>query len=132
MVLIIQETGVYSVIGEVLHISEDECGDTQDETKPPHQQTAQFGIFGPPHLTVGHSVHQRDVAIYADQNEDVDAAVGVHLDAQVDRFAQEQSKRPVEAVPYVDSPEGQTGQQQQVGGRQVAQVDLGHGAGLLV
>lgn len=123
---------MYSVLRQMLHFPVDECGDTHDETKPPHQQTAQFGVFGPPHLTVGHGVHQCDISIYADQNEDVDAAVGVYLDAQVDRFAQEQSERPVETIPYVDSPERQTGQQQQVGGRQVAQVDLGHGAGLLV
>uniref|UniRef100_A0A3B5KKD1 Uncharacterized protein n=1 Tax=Takifugu rubripes TaxID=31033 RepID=A0A3B5KKD1_TAKRU len=97
-----------------------------------HHQEAQLGVFGPPHLAVGHGVHQGHIAVYADQSEDVDAAVCVHLDAQVDGFAQEEPERPVEAVPYVDSPERQTGQQQQVGGRQVAQVDLGHGAGLLV
>lgn len=111
---------MYSVLREVLHFPIDQCGDTQDETEPPHYQTAQFGVFGPSHLPVGHGVHQRDIPIYADQNKDVDAAVSVHLNAHVDRFAQKQSERPVEAIPYVDGPERQTRQQQHVGGRQVA------------
>lgn len=72
------------------------------------------------------------IAIYANQNEEVDAAVGVHLNAQVDDFAHEQTKRPIETIGYVDSPKGQTSHQDEVSGRQVAQVDLSHGAGLLV
>lgn len=78
------------------------------------------------------SVHQRHIPVYANQNQEIDAAVDVYLDAHIDDFAHELSERPVELIVNVDGPEGQTGHQNQVGGSQVAQVDLGHGAGLLV
>ena len=77
-------------------------------------------------------MHQCHIAIYANQNEEVDAAVGVHLNAHVDDFAKELTESPLESIGYVDSPEGQTGHQDEVGSSQVAQVDLRHGAGLLV
>uniref|UniRef100_A0A665WBJ0 Uncharacterized protein n=1 Tax=Echeneis naucrates TaxID=173247 RepID=A0A665WBJ0_ECHNA len=97
-----------------------------------HLQTAKFGILWPPHSAVGHCMHQRHVAIDAYQDEEVEAAIDVHLNAQVDDFAKELTEGPVEAVGYVDSPERQTRHQQQVGSSQVAQVDLRHSAGLLV
>uniref|UniRef100_A0A3P8V2R1 Uncharacterized protein n=1 Tax=Cynoglossus semilaevis TaxID=244447 RepID=A0A3P8V2R1_CYNSE len=91
-----------------------------DEAQAPHQETGQFGILRPPHPAVGHRMHQ------------VDAAKHVELNAHVDHFAQGATKGPVVAVGHVDGPEGQTAHQDQVCGREVAQVNLGHGAGFLV
>uniref|UniRef100_A0A8C4E8E3 Uncharacterized protein n=1 Tax=Dicentrarchus labrax TaxID=13489 RepID=A0A8C4E8E3_DICLA len=129
---ILQKACMYTILWEMFHFSEDECGAAQEQAKTPHQQTAQFGVFWPTHSTMRHCMHQCHIAIYANQNEEVDAAVGIHLNAQVDDFAQEQTKRPVEIVVCVDSPEGQTGHQNNVSSSQVAQVDLSHSAGLLV
>ncbi len=123
---------MYTILREMSHFPEDECGDTQEHTKTPHQQTAQFGIFWPTHSAMGHCMHQCHISIYANQNKEVDAAAGVHDNAEVDDFAQEPPKRPIETVGYVDSPEGQTGHQDKVSSSQVAQVDLSHGAGLLM
>ncbi len=132
MVWVVQIASMHVILRQMCHCPEDECGDIEEQAETPHQQTAQFGVFWPSHSAIGHRMHQCHKAINANQNEKVDAAVGVYLNAQVDDFAQEQTERPVETAGYVDSPEGQTGNQDEVSSGQVAQVDLSHGAGLLV
>uniref|UniRef100_A0A3Q3DPW2 Uncharacterized protein n=1 Tax=Hippocampus comes TaxID=109280 RepID=A0A3Q3DPW2_HIPCM len=111
---------------------EDQRRDAQEQTEAPHQQTTQLGILGPTHSPVRHRVNQRHVAIQAHQNQEVDTAVGTHLDTRVDHFAHGQTERPVEIVGDVDGPKGKAGHQDEVGSRQVAQVDFGHRARLLV
>uniref|UniRef100_A0A7N5ZZX0 Uncharacterized protein n=1 Tax=Anabas testudineus TaxID=64144 RepID=A0A7N5ZZX0_ANATE len=102
---VLQKACGHTIFREMLHFPEDERGDTQEQSKTPDQQTTQFGIFWPTHPAMGHCVHQSHISIYADQSEKVDAAVCVHLNTQVDDFTKEQTKRPVEIVGYVDSPE---------------------------
>uniref|UniRef100_A0A8P4GB36 Uncharacterized protein n=1 Tax=Dicentrarchus labrax TaxID=13489 RepID=A0A8P4GB36_DICLA len=114
------------------HKSQENCQDTQEQAQPPRQQTGQFGILWPTHSVLGQRMHQCHKAIYANQNEEVYAAVDIHIYDHVDNFAQEQTKNPIETIQYVDSPEGQTGHQNKVSSSQVAQVDLSHGAGLLM
>lgn len=77
-------------------------------------------------------MHQCQIAIYANQNEEVDATIDIHMNARVDEFAHEQTKSPSIVPGYVDSPEGQTSHEHKVSSSQVAQVDLSHGAGLLM
>uniref|UniRef100_A0A8C3AUR9 Uncharacterized protein n=1 Tax=Cyclopterus lumpus TaxID=8103 RepID=A0A8C3AUR9_CYCLU len=113
-------------------IPEEDSREAEQDPSNPDTKTAQFGIFCPTHSAMGHCVHQCHIAIHANQNKEVDGAVGVYLNAQVDDFAHEQTKRPIETVGYVDSPERQTRHQDEVGSSQVAQVDLSHSAGLLV
>lgn len=105
VVWVFQKACCHTIVGEVLHLPEDERGGTQEQSEPPHEQTAQFGIFWPTHSAMGHCVHQRHISIYTDQNEEVDAAVCVHLNTKVDNFTKELTKRPVEIIGYVDSPE---------------------------
>uniref|UniRef100_A0A8C5BAN0 Uncharacterized protein n=1 Tax=Gadus morhua TaxID=8049 RepID=A0A8C5BAN0_GADMO len=102
------------------------------ESQAPHQHTAQLGPLPPAHHPVRHGVHQRHIAVRAHQNHEVDAAVGVDLDAQDHQGAHEGRKGPIEAMSHVDRPEGQAGHQDQVGCRQVAEVDLGDRARRLV
>uniref|UniRef100_A0A3B4WZN5 Uncharacterized protein n=1 Tax=Seriola lalandi dorsalis TaxID=1841481 RepID=A0A3B4WZN5_SERLL len=83
---------------------------------------------GPSLPPLGQRSGEGQVSVHAHKQ----AAVDIHLNAQVDEFAKELTKGPVETVGYVDSPEWQTGHQDEVGSSQVAQVDLGYGAGLLV
>lgn len=77
-------------------------------------------------------MHQSQKAIHANQNEEVDATIDIHINACVDDFAHEQTKSPSIVPGYVDSPEGQTSHEHEVSSSQVAQVDLSHGAGLLM
>uniref|UniRef100_A0A4W6EP85 Uncharacterized protein n=1 Tax=Lates calcarifer TaxID=8187 RepID=A0A4W6EP85_LATCA len=114
------------------HFSVDECGDTQEQAQSPHQQTTQFSKLWPTQSFMRQRVHQCHVTIYADQNQEVDAAVDIHCDGEIDQFAQGTTKRPVEFSGCTHSPEGQTGDQDKVSSSQVAQVDLSHGACLLV
>uniref|UniRef100_A0A8C9Z6B6 Uncharacterized protein n=1 Tax=Sander lucioperca TaxID=283035 RepID=A0A8C9Z6B6_SANLU len=84
------------ILREVGHFPVHECGDAQEQAETPHKQTAQFGKFCPTYSFMGQWVHQCNIAIYANQNEEVDAAV------------------------------------EKVSSSQVTQVDLSHGAGLLM
>uniref|UniRef100_A0A8D3BA85 Uncharacterized protein n=1 Tax=Scophthalmus maximus TaxID=52904 RepID=A0A8D3BA85_SCOMX len=128
----IQKACIDIKLRDIVYIPEYECGDTQDKAKNPGQQTAQFGILGPAHSTMRHWMYQCHIAIYAHQNKEIDTTVDIHLNAQVDDFAEEQTKGPIEIIGYIDSPKGQTGQQDKVSYSQVTQVDLSHGAGFLV
>lgn len=68
---------------------------------------AQFGIFWPTHSELGQRVHQSHITIHADQNEEVDAAVGVHGDGKADQSTHGIRKGPVVVLDYIHSPEGQ-------------------------
>lgn len=81
---------------------------------------------------MGQRVHQGHVAINAYQHEEVDAAVGVHVDGEGDHCAQGIGKGPVESFGRVHSPEGHESHEDEVSGGHVAQEDLSHGAGLLM
>lgn len=52
---------------------------------------------------MGHRMHHCYIAIYAYQDEEVDAAICIHVNARIDDFSQELTKRPVEPVGYIDS-----------------------------
>lgn len=77
-------------------------------------------------------MHQGQIAIYANQNEKVDAAVVIDYNTKRDNFTHEAAKDPVIVVGYVDTPERQEQHQEEVSSGHVAQVDLCHSAGLLV
>lgn len=132
LVPIVQRAGVHRVLRDVLHPPVNEVWDAQQQTEAPHHQAAQLSVLGTAHLAVGHGVHQRHVAVDANQHQQVDAAVEVEFDAQVDGLAQELAEGPVELVDDVDGPEWQAAHQHQVGHGQIAEVDLGHRGRLLV
>uniref|UniRef100_A0A8K9V4E7 Tc1-like transposase DDE domain-containing protein n=1 Tax=Oncorhynchus mykiss TaxID=8022 RepID=A0A8K9V4E7_ONCMY len=83
---------------------------------------------GTPHTPGTHRMHQCHIGVHADQSQEVDTAVGIHVDSHVDQATQQGAEGPVKAIGHIDSPEGEAGDQEQISGSQVAQVDLCYGA----
>lgn len=81
---------------------------------------------------MGQWVHQPHIAIYANQNKEVNAAECIHFYYGRYHFAQALTESPIKALSYIVSPEGQTAHQNKVSSSQVAQVDLSYCAGFLV
>uniref|UniRef100_A0A3B3YGB9 Uncharacterized protein n=1 Tax=Poecilia mexicana TaxID=48701 RepID=A0A3B3YGB9_9TELE len=100
---------------------------TEKQPKHPHNEAGYLSIQRPSQPPRHHGFHQRQVAVDANHDQRVDAGVEIDDNIGVDQFAQSVSVRPVELVQDVHGPERQATQQQEVGQRQVAQVDLRHG-----
>uniref|UniRef100_A0A8C7GT48 Uncharacterized protein n=1 Tax=Oncorhynchus kisutch TaxID=8019 RepID=A0A8C7GT48_ONCKI len=100
------------------------------EVREPLHHSEDHG--GTPHTPGTHRMLQCHIAVHADQRQEIDTAVVIHIDSHVDQATQQGAEGPVEAIGHIDSPEGEAGDQEQISGSQVSQVDLCYGAGLLM
>uniref|UniRef100_A0A4W3HZ96 Uncharacterized protein n=1 Tax=Callorhinchus milii TaxID=7868 RepID=A0A4W3HZ96_CALMI len=121
-----KQAGRDVVLGFGHHRPEEDDGRAHEEPERPDGQAGHLGAGGRPSPAAGHRVHQGEVTVDADHRQQVDAAEQVHVDDRAHRLAQELAEGPVVAVDDVGRPEGQAANEEEVGGRQVSQVDLGH------
>uniref|UniRef100_A0A8C0WNV4 Uncharacterized protein n=1 Tax=Castor canadensis TaxID=51338 RepID=A0A8C0WNV4_CASCN len=113
-----QDAGRDVQVGDGIDGAQKECGG----------HAGGLGLPPPPPPPAHHGVHQRPVAVLADGHHQEDADKQIGLDDSIDHTAEEASKGPVELVPDILCPEGQTQDKHQIRSCQIGQVDFCHAA----
>uniref|UniRef100_A0A3B1KIL9 Uncharacterized protein n=1 Tax=Astyanax mexicanus TaxID=7994 RepID=A0A3B1KIL9_ASTMX len=106
-----QEAGVHPGFVKVTDSSEEKRWDTKQHAHCP-------------------DAHAHSLAIHANQDQKQNTAEVVHGNSGVDQLAEQLAKVPLVVPSNSDCPERQASHHDQVGKRQVAQVDVSYRAGL--
>lgn len=129
---IVQHAGCRPQLLDELDLSVKHVGRAQQEAPQPQQEADHLSVEGPSQPRGLHGLHQRQVAVHTYHDQRVAAGVEVDHNGRVDQFAQGFPVRPVVLVQDIHGPEWEAAQQDKVGQRQVAQVDLRDGQSVLV